>query len=123
MQFLSVGKDLGVICLIDELDISCVNIAMEEDVSEERNDEKIETESDQRNLILSDIAQDNRKNLNNFCSQQGNIGFSCDKCDAIYRHRVSLYLHIKLVHERVKYDRNLCDYRATIQCNLKTHIK
>ena len=55
-------------------------------------------------------------------NQQGNIGFGCNKCGAVFRFRIGLSQHIKSVHEGVKYDCNQCDYRATQQSHLTQHI-
>ena len=68
VKFLSVGKDLGVIGLLEVLDNNEANIAMEDDVGEVQRNENIQTRPEQRDEAVIAII-----------SQKGN------ECEAVYR--------------------------------------
>ena len=53
--------------------------------------------------------------------QQKNIELSCNKCDAVFRYRYNLKVHVKSIHEGVRYDCNQCDSRFTRQSSLRMH--
>merc|ERR1712243_279286 len=123
VQFLSVGKKLGVNGLLDDIVHNDANITKGDVISEEHSNEKLETSFEQTDGTPRDIVKEKCKRLNINGSQQENTGFSCNKCEAVYRSRRGLIHHKKSVHDRVTYECNHCDYRVTQQGHLTTHIK
>ena len=53
----------------------------------------------------------------------GLLAADCNLCDYQATQQSNLRTHIKSVHEGVKYACNLCDYQAKIQTNLTVHIQ
>ena len=106
VQFLSVGKELGVNGLLEEIVNNDANISREDDVSDVQTNEKVENRSQQREGTSGDIVKEMGKRVVTDGSQQGNIKFGCNKCEAVYRYRTDLYRHVKSIHEGVKYDCN-----------------
>ena len=47
----------------------------------------------------------------------------CEKCDKTFTTRGNLSIHIKAVHDQVKYDCVLCDKSFSQELNLKRHKK
>ena len=54
-------------------------------------------------------------------SVHNGIKYKCDHCDNEFADFVSRYLHIKSIHEQKKYPCTLCDYQATTQSSLISH--
>ena len=84
VQFLSVGKELGVNGLLEEIVNNVADISMEDGVSEVQTNEKVENISKQREEISTDNVKEMGKRGVTDSSQQGNIRFSCNKCKALY---------------------------------------
>ena len=136
VKFLSVGKDLGVIGLLEEFVNIDKNVTIEKDFSEMYDDdgetnnglsemqsnEEVEYKSEPIDWTVKDIVNKKGKALNADDSSQDNREFVCNKCGALYRNRYFLHKHIKLVHEDAKYDCNLCDSKFTLKSNLTTHM-
>ena len=55
--------------------------------------------------------------------RKGNVQLGCNECEAIYRSKMGLSLHIRSVHKGVKIDGNQCDYRAFTDGNLTSYMK
>ena len=90
VQFLSVGKELGVNGLLEEIVDNVANISMEDNVSE-----KVENKSQQREGTSTDIVEEVGNRGVNGSSQPANIGFGCNKCEAVYRDKWGLSRHIR----------------------------
>ena len=90
IQFLSVGKDLGVIGLVEKQDNTEANIPMEDNASDVKREKSIHINE------RSDIAY----------SLPENREFGCNDCDAVYRSKKGLYCHIRTVHKGVRYNCN-----------------
>ena len=56
-------------------------------------------------------------------SKHEGIKYACYQCDYQATRQDNLTTHIQSVHEGIKYDCNQCDYKATQKTNLTTHIK
>ena len=123
VQLLSVGKDLGVNGILEQIINNDANITKEDDVSEVQSSENVENIPEQREVTSSDIIKEKGQRVITNCFHQENIGFSFNKCGTAYRSRLGLFQHIRSVHEERKYDCNQCDYIATRQDYLTTHIK
>ena len=123
MKFLSIGKELGVNGLMEEIVNNETNNTMEDDVTEGPSFEKLETSLEQRNGTPGNIVNENGNILITDGLQLRNIGFACNKCDAEYVHKRNLYAHIRSAHEGVKFDCSQCDYQATQKGNLTCHIQ
>lgn len=120
--FLSLGKELGVIGLLEEI-VNYDNILMENYFSEVHSKKRVEIRSEQKEATSRDIFYKKGKRMNNPSSQQGNVRFVCNECDAVYRHNTGLFQHIRSVHEGVKYDCNQCDTTFNRQDSLSRHMK
>ena len=68
------------------------------------------------------IINQKGKRVSTAGSQQGNVEFGCNECEAVYGNRKGLSGHIKSVHRGVKYDCNQCNSIFTQRSNLTTHI-
>ena len=51
------------------------------------------------------------------------VKFGCNQCESTFDRHSDRMAHIKAIHEGLKYDCNQCDYRANQQSNLTTHIR
>ena len=122
VKFLSVGKELGVNGLMDEI-VNDTNMDMGDDYSEVQSNDEVENRSQQREVTSKDIVKEKNKRVINDIFQQGINQYGCNECKAVYTSKKGLSLHIRSVHEGVKYDCDHCDYRATTQGSLTTHIK
>ena len=49
--------------------------------------------------------------------------FICKQCDYKAANKRNLLMHIKSIHEGIKFPCEQCDYKATLKKNLMTHIK
>ena len=126
VQFLSVGKDLGIIGLMEEMVSIDKNIKMEnnirDDVGHMENGE-VESVYEQQNWNVKTIVNKNGKTINSDSSSHGNREFGCNKCEDVYRSRSRLNKHMKLAHKEVSYDCNQCESTFTGQRSLDTHKK
>ena len=110
-QLLSVGRYLGISGL-EKFYHNITNIVVENSVSEEHNHENIEIENEEKDWVFGNMIKRKYMIENTDSSQQRSVEFGCYACDAIYRHRGSLYRHMHSEHVGVKYECNQCDYRA-----------
>ena len=67
------------------------NITINDDVSEVKINEKIETRFEQTVDFLGSIFVEENKEVNTDGSQQVNVEFSCNKCEAVYKHKGGLH--------------------------------
>ena len=48
---------------------------------------------------------------------------NCKQCEKVFRAESSLKKHIESIHDKIKYDCNRCDYKATRKENINRHIR
>ena len=61
--------------------------------------------------------------VNTVGNQQVSGMFDCDECNAVFKSRSALRLHIQSKHEGVIYRCDKCDFKTTLQGNLARHKK
>jgi len=49
--------------------------------------------------------------------------FPCEQCEKQFTHRGGLNLHIRSVHEGVRYQCEICDHKSTTKGDLKVHVQ
>ena len=58
-------------------------------------------------------------------TEEGSLNqFQCDKCEFSTQNKMSLYIHKKNIHEKVKnYACSECDYKSYLRLNVKSHLR
>jgi len=89
---------------------------------------KIEAESNDQNLDLivcqkSEIVITMGKNEKHVESVQEAIKFECQLCDYKAKHKNTLVQHTNSIHEGIRYECKVCEYKANSKSNLSQHVK
>ena len=118
-DFLKIVKDLQIKVIKDErLDIgeSIAEKPLYNVISGEvlRDD----NESDDKNLVVSSTARHESSTQISVPSDSS----QCPQCNAVFKSRGDIYMHIRAKHEGVKYPCDQCDYKTTRSYTLKKHI-
>ena len=119
IQFILVGKSLGVIGVLEE----SIDITTEDDVSEVHNDVNLETKTEQWNCTFRETINQKGVRLSTESSLPEKIEFNCNQCQAVFKSLKGLAHHINGIHKGVKYDCNNGRYRAISHSNLILHIQ
>lgn len=48
--------------------------------------------------------------------------YTCDQCDKTFKQKGHLGVHLKAVHQGIRFPCSICDYKATTKGNLKQHV-
>jgi len=119
IEFMSAGKVLGVIGLIEEVEKKDVNTPVE---NFNTNCEQVQCKENikikpEKGLEFIGIDREMSD-----ISQRGNNSLICDDCGVVYRSNLGLTRHIESVHELVRYECNHCEYKANHKSGLRYHI-
>ena len=107
--FLLVGKGLGVNRILEEIVNYDANITIKDVFNEVESIEEVKTRAEQREVTSKDALKEIGRRVMIDVSNQGNVRFVCNQCEAIYTDKSVLYSHIKSVHEDLDYYCNQCD--------------
>merc|ERR1712129_256234 len=120
-EFMEVAKDLELNGFTQEslkydsfTFVSEYNV--EEPLQHSSNDIKIEIT---REDILDSIKL--TSNLGNGECLSENLLYKCEECEAVFKSKLGMKMHIRGKHEGVVFSCNNCDYQTSVQGNLKTH--
>ena len=126
-DFLTTGVDLQVSGFMESLDRE--NIKHQEDIKENKNcisQDTLEQTSD-TSSISDNLDEPNKVCPRNIRNQQqenkNNVTgkFDCRTCEKSFNTADGRLLHDKAVHKDIRYECDLCDYKATQQFYLKQH--
>ena len=120
--FLLVEKGLGVNRILEEIVNYDANITIKDVFNEVESIEEVKTRAEQREVTSKDSLKEICWRVITDVSNQGNVRFVCNQCEAIYMDKCVLYSHIKSVHEDLDYYCNQCYYRTTRQTSHNSHI-
>jgi len=122
-EFLNVAKDLDIKEIgknvVDEED-EVLNCNTNLENPEEINENQSNIESNVHNPIQSrPVFNGNSSNS----MLPGDKQCQCQQCDYQTKYSHSLQIHVKSIHEGLKYQCQQCDYQATDPSSLRQHIK
>ena len=86
--------------------------------------ENVPTSTQENKLVAEEELQQNQEvKSKEQCVEQNIRHNKCNQCDKVFAKQSGLDLHIKSVHERVRYDCSECQYQGTTKPNLNAHIR
>ena len=117
-EFIKVAKDLEVKEISKGVEMQNEG----EDITEENvlDDEEKENYEDDEPKQTSENKIRQRQPRNQISSDTKST--ECPECGKEFAHRYVMLKHYRSVHEGIKYPCNQCDYQATQQSSLQTHI-
>jgi len=118
------------------VDEGVVGTENEDDGVENNDDFGVDNDDslDEDNLMIKQEYEDGECTEDGSIIKQENLEFdesditdperfySCDQCDKTFKQKGHLGVHLKAVHQGIRFPCSICDYKATTKGNLKQHV-
>ena len=94
-----------------------------ENMAESPHHDVISEEDDNESVDENEIASSTASYESTQQMSVPSDSSKCPQCDVVFAQRQGMLKHVRYKHEGVKYPCSQCDFKATQQSSLKTHIE